>query len=24
MTKHFAHGNEDTLKDNNKADEWLK
>ena len=24
MTKHFAHGNEGTLKDNNKADEWLK
>jgi len=24
MTKHFAHGNEGSLKDNNKADEWLK
>ena len=24
MTKHFAHGNEGTLKQNNKADEWLK
>jgi betaine-homocysteine S-methyltransferase len=24
MTKHFAHGNEGTLKDNNKAEEWLK
>jgi betaine-homocysteine S-methyltransferase len=24
MTKHFAHGNEKSLKDHNKVQEWLK